>query len=316
MYIARIKIDFGSNNKNEYYKKDKWIELFKYKDKTCNWRMKENGIIEFIIGNYEDRFQALNDGKILYFNILYDLHRNEHGFKLGDASYITKMYHEDREYTLEKFVQNEEWFFSDKKNRANFLGLEVYEIDEDISDYDKYYEGHNFKITAINNEPFKFLDRITKLDKNYKYSKKCQEIFNLVRLSEKADEKTEILLLCQALETMGINEYKSNEEIKLIDECIKKIESSELLQEQKESIKGMLQAGKQISSRKKCKKLMDQYCNKNYKTFDKNDVFTNAYNLRSQIIHGVKLDENTDFSCVYNLKLIVLDILKEWSKTK
>ena len=138
MYIARIKIKLEENNEDRYYEKRKWFELFEYKDKKCKWRIKDNGVIDFILGKYEDRYEALEDGKILYFNILYEIHRNDWRFKLGEANYITKMYHEDRGYTFEQFIENEEWFFNTKKDSADFLGLGVYEIDEEMEEYDEY----------------------------------------------------------------------------------------------------------------------------------------------------------------------------------
>ena len=51
MYIARIKIDYGKNNKNIFYEVNKWHKLFKYEGKECRWRIKESGIKEFVLGN-------------------------------------------------------------------------------------------------------------------------------------------------------------------------------------------------------------------------------------------------------------------------
>lgn len=314
MYIARIKIDYGKNNKNIFYEVNKWHKLFKYEGKECRWRIKESGIIEFVLGNYENRFDALEDGKMLYFNILYDLHRNEFGFRLGDSNYVTRMYHDGRGYTLDEFIKNEEWFFNSKTDTSNFLGLGVYEIDDNINDYDRYHNCYNVEIHAENNEPFKFLGRIINLDRNYKYSLQSQEIFNLISLSEKADEKTKILLLCQALETMGRNEKKSKDEINIIEQCTKIVMESNLKENEKNSLLGMFEGSKYISSRSKCKKVVEKYCKNEYKQFEKKKVINEAYSLRSDIIHGNKLGEDTDFSCSYYLKIIVLDTLKEWSK--
>ena len=314
MYIARVKILKDSKYKNEYYEKNKWLELFEYNDKKCYWRIEEDGIIEFVLGYYEDRFKALEDGKKLYFNILYDLHRNEHSYALGDNSYITKMYHEDRGYSVKEFNKNEEWFFNNKKFRSNFLGLYVFEIDDSINDYDKYYKSYTGNIYVINNKPFNFLNRITKLDDSYKYSKKNQEIFNLVRLAEETDENSQILLLCQALEIMGEEKNKTEEEINLLNQLIKEVKESNLANEQKESLKGMLEAGKKISSRRKCKNLIEKYCKIEYKGFNKFEIFKEAYTLRSSIIHGDKIQNDNIYYIDSCLKIMVLDILKEWSK--
>lgn len=315
MYIARIKISWGENNKNKHYENNKWYDLFEYNDKVCKWRMNDHGIFEFIIGTYEDRFEALEDGKMLYFNILYELHRNDFGFELGDSEYITNVFDKDRGYTLSEFKANEEWFFSTKKYKSNFLGLGVFEIDNDIKDYDKYYNHRiEFSIQCIIDEPFEFLDRIISLNKKYKYSKESQEIFNLVRLSEKADEKTKILLLCQALERMGENKSRTEDEVSVLEKCIECIEKSDLQASQKEPLKNMLNQSKNISSKNKCKNLIEKYCLCNYKKFDKIKIFDAAYSLRGKIIHGEEVHDHTDFSCARYLKIMVLDILKEWSK--
>jgi len=315
MYLARIKISWGENNRNDYYEYDKWYDLFEYNDKICRWRMKSNGIFEFAIGIYENRVEALEDGKMLYFNILYELHRNYYGFKLGDDRYITNVFCKDRGYTLSEFKKNEEWFFSTKEYRANFLGLGIFEIDNDFEDYDKYYSlSGAISIQCINNEPFNFLKSITNLNHNYKYSKKSQEIFNLVRLSEQADEKTKILLLCEALERMGEYKDREKEEIEVLEKCINFIEESSLTTNQKEPLKNMLRQSKKISSKNKCKILIEKYSLCEYKQFNKMEIFNEVYKLRGKIIHGEELEDDTDYSCGYYLKIIVLDVLKEWTK--
>ena len=316
MYIARIKIKLEENNEDRYYEKGKWFELFEYKDKKCKWRIKDNGVIDFILGKYEDRYEALEDGKILYFNILYEIHRNDWRFKLGEKNYITKMYHDDRGYTFDQFIENEEWFFNSKKDSADFLGLGVYEIDEEMEEYDEYGKFLIGKLTAVTEKPFSFLERIKKMDSNYKYSKRTQEIFNLVRLAEKADEKTKILLLCQALERMGENKNRTDAEIEVLEKCIKCIDESNLTIDQKEPLKNMLRQSKKISNKNKCKNLIEKYSKYEYKQFNKMKILNDAYKLRGKITHGEELDDDTDFSCGYYLKVLVLDILKEWSRDK
>ena len=314
MYIARIKILLEEKYQNNYYEKNKWMECFKYKDKICNWRIKDNNEIEFILGYYENRFEALKDGKMLYFNLLYELHRNEHGFILGDNTYISQMYHEDRGYSIDEFNKNEEWFFNSKKFKSNFLGLFVFEIDKNIDDYDKYYDSFKSEIILLDNKPFKFIDKISKLDKKYVYSESNQIIFNLIRLSENVDEKTRILLLCQALEMMGEDKIKSEEEIKLIDKLKNIINESTLDQQKKDSLNNYMENCKNISSRKKCENLINTYCKFEYNDFNKNKIFKKAYELRSKIIHGDIINNDDVYIVGIYLKAIVLDVLKEWSK--
>lgn len=316
MYIARIKIKLKEEYDNIYYEKNKWMECFMYKDKICKWRFKENGIIDFIIGNYENKHEALKDGKILYFNILYEIHRSKWKFILGESNYITNMYHENNEYTSREFMENEEWFFNNKKRSSDFLGLGIYEIEKNIEEYDEYGKISACNVTIISKEPFAFLDNISKMDYNCKYSKSCQKIFNLVRMSEESDVETTILLLCQALETMGEDKDKEMKEIELIKKLIKIARESEIDDNQKNSLISFLESGKKISSRKKCENLINKYSKYDYTQFDKKKIFKEAYDLRSKIIHGDEIDESNAHEISYYLKYLVLDILKEWSKEK
>ena len=122
-----------------------------------------------------------------------------------------------------------------KKYQSDFLGLQIYEIDKDLNDYDKYQNEWNVKLSAEDNKPFAFLEEISELDEKNKFSKKTQEIFNLVSLSEKADERTKILLLGQAIETMGTNNLKTKKEIEVIEKCIEIVKKSDLEDKQKNS---------------------------------------------------------------------------------
>lgn len=311
MYVCEIKIKLENDYCNGYYEINKWMNIFEHNGKKCKWIIYKTGLMKFILGNYEDRYDALNDGKMLYFNILYEIHRNEHGFILGDSEYRKKLYHSEDGYTFQDYINNEEYFFYKKNSSTCLLGLTIHENDVDCYIDDLNLEG---RITFIKKEPFKFFEKIQELNSEYKYSEKTQKIFGLISLAEQADSATEVLLLCQALETMGKNENKTTQEIEVIDKCIAQINESKLLEEQKNSLIGMLRHGKQISSLKKCLKLIERYCQKDYVNFDKIKVLKDAYTLRSKIIHGESLGKKTDFSCSQYLKIIVLDILKEWSK--
>lgn len=120
MYIARIKIKMQEGYENGYYKKEEWKELFRYKDKICSWRIRNGGYIEFVLGYYKDRLQALNDGKMLYFNILYRIHRCHSNFELGDESYISRLYHSGHGYTAKEFMKNEEFFLVQRNIKVIF----------------------------------------------------------------------------------------------------------------------------------------------------------------------------------------------------
>lgn len=113
---------------------------------------------------------------------------------------------------------------------------------------------------------------------------------------------------------MGTNDLKTKKEIAVIEECIKTVKKSDMEEKQKNSMLGLLNDSKKISSREKCSRLMEKYFKNKYDEFNEKDVFDKSYKWRSKIIHGEELNEKIDGSYVYYLKIIVLDILKEWCK--
>lgn len=314
MWMPRIKIRIKNQIVNKYYKLNKWIRFSKFKDKDIYYRFDSQNCIEFTICFYDSKEEALLDGKIFYYNVLYHGYHTLFHYEMGDDEYIIKMYHPEIGYTYEEFIKNEEWFFSYKKNGSNFLGLQVYEV-ENLEDYEYYNSNLKVKIMTIQKEEIDLIKRLKNIDYNCIYTKKNQKIFNLFRLVEEADREIQILLLCQILETMGVNESKSKEAISEIDKCKVLIEDSNLEKTEKDSIIGGLEHLKPQSSSKKIKKLISKYCKVEYKNFKKNKLINECYDLRSRIIHGDELDEEEEIlTKAHFLKILVLDTFKEWSK--
>ncbi|MDO5394213.1 MAG: hypothetical protein Q4F33_06410, partial [Mycoplasmatota bacterium] len=111
------------------------------------------------------------------------------------------------------------------------------------------------------------------------------------------------------------NEKKSDEAIELLDSFIAKLKDSDIEDTEKQSLENGIEALKQVSSGKKIKKLLDKYCKKEYKNFNKNKIVRDSYGLRSRIIHGDEINDEDDVGTnVYFLKYVVLDTFKEWSK--
>ena len=95
-------------------------------------------------------------------------------------------------------------------------------------------------------------------------------------------------------------EFESGEDLDLSEKC---------------SLKDSLESLKYESSRKKIKKLLELYCKKDYKNFDKNKIAMSGYKMRSYIIHGKTIDEIEGiYDIAHKLKIITLDTFKEWSK--
>lgn len=314
MWMPRVKIRIENKMENKYYELDKWTRFSNFKDKDIYYRFNSKNYIEFAICFYDSKEEALMDGKIFYYNVLYNGYYSFFNYKMGDNDYVTRMYHKEGGYTHEEFIKNEEWFFSCKKNGCNFIGLQIYEVDN-LEDFEFYNREVEFEIKSILDQEIDLIKYLKNIDYDCIYSEKTQKIFNLFRLVENANNEIQILLLCQILETMGINESKSEKSIIEIDKCKHLIMNSELEQSEKDSIIGGLEHLKSQSSGKKIKKLVSKYCKKDYKKFKKNRLITDCYNLRSKIIHGEELLEGDNvFLNAYFLKFLALDTFKEWSK--
>ncbi len=317
MWIPRIKIRLNNPCKIRFCKHNEYISLGKFKGKDFYYKFYDNNNLEFILFGYDTREEALIDGKILYFNVLFNGYRTSLDYSMGDFHYVKWYYHSKYfKCSEEEFHKNEEWFYCEKSGERDFLGLQI-EYAESLDKLDEYKEKNRLSgnLFAIYDTEIDLIKKMKKIDYNCIYNKKNQKIFNLFNMVEGAEDEIKILLLCQILETMSENENKSNKAIELLDSFITDLKNSDIDDTEKQSLENGIEALKQISSSKKIKNLLEKYCKNDYKLFKKNKIVTDSYRLRSKIIHGEKISEEDDIGTnVYFLKFVVLDTFKEWSK--
>lgn len=313
MWFPRIKIRIINSVVNKYYEYDKWVYICDFKTKKMFFRYRRSDYLEFIIDGYESKQEALKDGKILFSNILFYGYKSFFNFNMGDATYITKAFHDNQGYTIEDFSKNEEWFFNTKKYSADFLGLSIYEAN-DKNDLDTYKSLYG-ELRSVMDDSIDLIEWVKNIDYDLTYTENNYKIFHMFKLVEYSDTNTQILLLCQILEIMGINSDKSDKIKHIIDNLKIIIDSEDISNSEKESLKGGLENLKHESSRKKIKELLKKYSKKEYKSFNKYNLVNECYKLRSLIIHGDVIDETGDaFDKAFKLKTVVLDIFKEWVK--
>ena len=317
MWIARVKIKLNNPAEIKFCKHNEYISLGKFKEKDLYYKFYDNSNLEVAILGYESREEALIDGKILYFNVLFNGYRTSLNYSMGDFDYV-KWYCHPRYFKCseEEFYKNEEWFYCKKSGERDFLGLQI-EYVESLEKLDEYKDKKKMsgRLFVVYNEEIDFIKELKTLDYDCSYNEKNQKIFNLFHLVEKAKDEIKILLLCQILETMSKNEKKSDEAIELLDSFITKLKDSDIEDPEKQSLENGIEALKQVSSGKKIKKLLDKYCKKEYNNFNKNKIVRDSYGLRSRIIHGDEINDEDDVGTnVYFLKYVVLDTFKEWSK--
>lgn len=317
MWIPRIKIELNNSAEIRFCKHNEYINLGKFKDKDLYYKFYDNNNLEFAILGYENREEALIEGKILYFNVLFNGYRTFLNYSMGDFDYV-KWYCHPKYFkcSMEEFYKNEEWFYCEKSGERDFLGLQV-EYAESLERLDEYKDKNQLsaELFAVYDTEIDFIKEMKVIDYECSYNERNQKIFNLFNLVERAEDDIKILLLCQILETMSEKENKSDEAIEIIDAFIILLKNSSLEKSEKDSLIGGIEALKQISSGKKIKNLLDKYCINDYKAFNKNKVVRDSYSLRSKIIHGEEMTEEDDVGTnVYFLKFIVLDTFKKWSK--
>ena len=317
MWIPRVKIKLNNPAEIRFCKLNEYVSLGKFKEKDLYYKFYDNSNLEVVILGYESREEALIDGKILYFNVLFKGYRTFLNYSMGDFDYV-KWYCHPRYFKCseEEFYKNEEWFYCEKSGERDFLGLQV-EYAESLEKLDEYKDKHKLsgEIFVVYDSEIDFIKQMKELDYDCSYNEKNQKIFNLFHLVEKAKDEIKILLLCQILETMSETEKKSEEAIELLDSFITKLKDSNIEDSEKQSLENGIEALKLVSSGKKIKNLLDKYCKREYSNFNKNKVVKESYSLRSKIIHGSEIKDEDDVGTnAYFLKFVVLDTFKEWSK--
>lgn len=317
MWIPRVKIKLNNPAEISFCRHNEYIDLGKFKDKKMYYKFYDNNNLEIIISGYKNREEALIDGKILYFNVLFNGYRTSLNYSMGDFDYI-KWYFDPRYFkcSKEEFYKNEEWFYCEKSGERGFLGLQIENV-ESLEGLDEYKDEHRLfgEIIVIYDSEIDFIEKMKEIDYDCSYTEKSQKVFNLFHLLENAEDDIKILLLCQILEIMSEKEQKSDAAVAILDSFITALNKSSLEKTEKNSLIGGIEGLKIISSGKKIKNLLDKYCKNNYELFDKNKIVRDSYSLRSRIIHGEDIiDKDVVKSNVYFLKFIVLDTFKEWSK--
>lgn len=317
MWIPRIKIKLNGCCEIGFCKHNEYINLGKFKKKDLYYKFYDNNNLKFVLFDYDNREDALRDGKTLYFNVLFNGYKTFLNYYMGDSDYVKWHYYPKYfNCTEDEFYKNEEWFYCEKSGERDFLGLQI-EYADSLEKLDEFKEKEktSAELFVVYDDEIDFIKEMRKVDYDCSFNKKNQKIFNLFNLVEKAEDNIKILLLCQILETMSEKGNKSDSAVDLINSFIITLKNSNLEESEKCSLKSGIDGLKLISSGKKIKNLLDKYCKKKYNNFNKNKVINKSYSLRSKIIHGEELSEKDNVeNNVYFLKTIVLDTFKEWAK--
>lgn len=318
MYIAHAGLQFDRDF--DIFNKNQWLKIESDLFENLYYRICNNGYIEIVSGPYDDARMALIIAKKIYIQLLY--------WAIGFAQYPIQSAGEDtntRFYNpnydlcpLEDFYKYEMYLFWNKKMQGGKFGPGVFEVEKSLWEIDEY-DGYRFevrlgKLTVGPSKNF-VIEKVK--DDLFVYDKKYQHILsNLVAATQCYDIGLKMTCYCCILEQMGENELKDEAVVREYDSLIKIVQADSAMQKDiKQQVINTLKAGKYISIRKKCLKVIEKYAEKEYSCYKSKDIFDEAYNIRSNFVHGKDTSDFYEGKAIYML-FLMLDVVKNYIREK
>lgn len=302
MFVARIKFEIGDLNS---YCKNKIYTLYKNDDVSCKYRYDGN-CFEFVLGLFNNREKAFENGKVLYSSLIYLLNFEYNNFELPAMDFkINPMI----VVPYSHFVQDKHrkepspFYYSNKFYYNNYNGLEIFEVEKDF--FSEYDSASTFR------NPYTLIGRLSSSDHIFKfdtlkefkikYNEDCFTIYKVLELFNKELEYTiRSVLLCIAYETLA------NIEIREIKEKFNK--TDDLNDKEKSFLNQFIENERKDNVRKKCRLLIKKYSNSYEK--DKK-TFNQLYDIRSNVVHGEIVNNKNIYSIVYDSKILFLKLFRE-----
>lgn len=275
------------------------------------WKFRSDYSYHIIAGLFNDPNDALKCAKQIYVTMVFEFLRA--GFLIDDAgcsTYETTLFR-DKELTVDGYDGDELYFFWNKYYQGGGLGPGVYEVETSLDEYDEYKTlSSNVSIIRESELNFENIDEYY-----FSYCREAQKLFNTIMLAEQADSYgMKMTIFCGLLEHLSETQDKEQEVLNVIDQLSAFVDSTDLSQEKKNSLKNYLNSGKKISARQKCLRLCEKYAKASYGGFECNKIINAAYSLRSSFSHGESNQRHS--KCSAYIKLIVLDVIKNYMREK
>ena len=304
-YIAHaaVKLKCGViENISDEWNYIKSIDAIEYR-----WRLGKSGTCEVTAGLFGDKSRALVCAKTMYITLLYSLLKD--GFSLTDAgceSYETRFFQKERDIDYYSFVENENFFFWDKHFLGGLCGPGVYVVENTFKEFEefKFLSG---SLALLNTIELSF-DNID--EHIFVYNRTAQELMSSVVVADnEIDYGMKMTIYCGILEHLSDNGKKSEAVQLEIDNLIKSVKESHLMQDEKNQLVNYLNLGKELSARQRCKKLIVEYAATQYGQYLAKDILDEAYSIRSEFSHGSNNYSNR-LRCSRYMKYLVLDVIK------
>ena len=309
-YVAHVGVILA----DEYsaYEKNKWCLLSQHEGLRFHRRIGENNSYEIACELFEDRSQALLAAKYMYTMMLYNLLYNGIGIAIGGCSHYEKrLYVPQIDGDDTDFAENS--FFWTPKLIGGGIGVDVYEVPESFQEFDEIYKVI-YKMCG-GERSFYSSDDARKLEFNnyssspFLYDKESQKLLDtMIQADSVFDIGLQMTLYCGVLEHLAPECNKEDTVTSLIDQLVEHVNCSQLPDDQKTSLRNYLKFGKKESSRKRCLMLCRKYAKEQYGSYKTEDIFEDAYSIRSAYSHGADCSNRYSGPAPY-IKLVVLDVI-------
>ena len=295
---------------------DRKMNWYTIKQVDCieyRWKFDSDDSCHVLAGVFEDAHAALNCAKQIYVSLFYELMKQGFGIEgMGCSAYEMRFYDPEHDGNFENYVNNESFFFWNKRYAGGWLGPGVFEVNRSIDEFCDYrfMRGH---IEARNDTEID----LANIDRpRFAYCQEAWEYLDTITLAENAwDHGLKMTIYCGLLEHLSDDRSKDGDMLAMLDKLVECVDSSELPPANKNSLKSFLNSGRKVSSRQRCRNLCAKYAKPEYSGYSRKKIIDDAYGVRSAFSHGEKIDRPGSPGVRY-MKFIVLDVVENYMREK
>lgn len=311
-YVAHagVKLSEDANT----YEKGKWYYIKEINSIEYRWRFCSDLTYEVIAGVFDNKNQALVCAKRIYITLIYSLLKGGLGVSdAGCSSYEHRFFDEKYDGDVENYSKNENFFFWTPHYTGGRLGPGVFEVEDDIDQFEQYKFLTAELLPVIYDSQLEF-DNVDQYI--FTYNRESQALLNSVIVAQQAmDYGMKMTLYCGIFEHLSENGLKSKPYQEEIDELIKHTKSCELGLVEKDQLISYLNKGKEKSARQKCLELIERHAKPQYGKYTAKQVFSEAYNIRSAFSHGDEIKHDHIDASRY-IKYVILDVIESYMREK
>lgn len=314
-YLARCAVILKCDIKD--FKKNKWCNFSK--DPKYKMRLRDDLCLEVICGCFANKSEALNCAKKMFVSLIYHLLKNNYTIKDGECCCGYNYCNVNAWGTLGEFDE-EELFNYSPDSKYQYTGLGVFEVPNSTDDFDALY---SFSPISWTEDDDKYLlDKFNPKEYVFSYNSEVETLlYDLIeadRVSSMGLKMTKYCGLLEHIAGMCIKQKtKDDDIIAVIDKLIDQTNRSDLDEKKTVQLVTYLENGKNVSSRRRCREVINKYANKKYGGYKADDVFNEAYGIRSTYSHGVNTPlYSKRYDKAEQIKFILLDVIKGYMLEK